>query len=251
MSTEPTQLDRRDGRLDRVRVLLGGIAVLLLGMLLWDSVASKDDAEQARTETLSLAQQVRAACDAGGAAERELDSIGACASAATAAIGAPAVEQPVIQVATDDQVRAQVTSYLRDNPPQDGRTPSTAEVDAAVSRVCDAIGCRGLDGDDGASGQDGANASDEQVAQQVATFCGENNGCLPTQDQINEAVRIYCSAQPSPCVGPQGAQGVQGEPGPVLPEYRVTDALTGTTKHCLLQPAGDAAEPPRYECTLE
>lgn len=255
MTSTVQELKRRDNRLDRVRILLGLIAVTLLGMLVWSVFASHDDAEQARTETISLAQQVTAACSAGGAAERELESIGACEKAATAAMGAPVADQaPIIQVATDDQVRSAVADYLQAHPPRDGRTPTAAEVDAAVTRVCDEIGCRGADGTDGLNGQDGqdgADATDDQVAAQVDSYCGKNNGCLPTAAEIQAAVAAYCSAQPSPCVGPQGSTGERGEPGPILPEVRITDALTGTTKHCVLQPPADAAEPPHYECTLE
>lgn len=251
---ERQRADVAEDRRDRVRLALGAIAVLLLGLLTWSVFSARNDAEQAVTEKQSLAQQVTAACGAGGAAERELESVGACDSAATAAVGAPAESQPVIQVATDQQVRTAVSDYLQDHPPADGRAPTDAEVEAAVSRVCATIGCRGAAGDAGADGQTGpagADVTDDQVAAQVAEYCASNNGCLPTQDEINEAVRIYCSATPSPCVGPEGAQGVQGEPGPVLPEYRLTDHLTGVTRLCVLQPAEDAADPPHYECTRE
>lgn len=246
---EPSR--RKDSRLDRARVLLGVIAVGLLAVLVWNVFASRNDADQARTQTQTLAQQVSTACRAGGAAERELEAIGACEVAATAAVGVAAEPAPVIQVATDDQVRVAVAGYLDEHPPRDGRTPTTAEVDSAVTRVCEAIGCRGVDGTNGTDGDDGANgadATDAQVAAQVAGYCAKNNDCRPTAEEIQAAVSAYCSAQPSPCVGPQG---VQGQPGPVLPEYYVTDGLTGATKHCVLQAPGDAAEPPHYECTLE
>lgn len=252
MTTKATARPRDGERLDQARLFIGVVAVGLLAVLVWAVFDSRDDVEREQAEKLSLAQQVTTACEAGGAAARELESIGACASAATAAVGAPADDQPpALAVATDGQVRTAVTEYLRDNPPRDGRTPTAVEVDAAVTRVCGAVGCRGAVGPSGPGGSDGANASDDQVAAQVSDYCSRNDGCLPTPEQIAEAVRIYCSATPSPCVGPQGAQGERGEPGPVLPEYRETDALTGTTRHCELQPAEDAAEPPRYECTQE
>lgn len=256
--TAATETTRRKGgdRLDQARLIIGVAAVLLLGVLVWSVFDSRDDADQAQQETRTLAQQVTVACDAGGAAARELDSIGACQKAATAAVGAPATEQmPVIEVATDDQVRAAVSEYLRINPPADGRTPSTAEVEAAVTRVCQAIGCQGqpgVAGTDGTDGVDGQDASDAQVANQVAAWCADNNGCLPTPEEIQAAVTAYCSADPSPCAGPagvQGPQGEQGQPGPVLPEYYETDG--GLTRHCVIQPQEDAAAPPHYECTRE
>jgi hypothetical protein len=242
--------DRRDRHLDRLRAVLGVMAVVLLGVLTWSVFSSKDAADQAVTQTLTLAQQVTAACDAGGAAERELDSIGACTQAEAAAQGvASGQPAPVVQAASDEQVRDAVARYLDAHPPADGHTPSEADVDAAVVRYCQANACRGEDGVDGVDGQDGADVTDDQVAAEVATYCAANNDCRPTQDEINEGVRLYCSSQPSPCVGPQGPEG---QPGPVLPEYYTTrpNALgTGTvTLHCSLRPPGDAAAPPHYDC---
>ena len=251
--TADTEPVRRKGgdRLDQARLIIGVAAVLLLGVLVWSVFDSRDEADQAQQETRTLAQQVTVACDAGGAAARELDSIGACQKAATAAAGAPPSDpMPVIQVATDDQVRAAVSEYLRLNPPADGRTPSTAEVEAAVTRVCEAIGCQGQPGVEGPAGADGSDASDAQVASQVTSWCADNNGCLPTPEEIQAAVAAYCGADPSPCVGPAGAQGPQGEPGqpgPVLPEYYETDGLF--TRHCVIQPQEDAAAPPHYDCS--
>jgi len=253
--TAATDVKRRRGgdRLDQARLIIGVVAVALLGILVWSVFDSRDDADQAQQETRTLAQQVTVACSGGGAAARELESIGACEKAATAAVGAPPSEPaPVYQVATDDQVRSAVSEYLRINPPADGRTPSTAEVEAAVTRVCQAIGCQGqpgVAGTDGENGTDGQDASDEQVAAEVAAFCASNNGCLPTAEEIQAAVTAYCSADPSPCVGPAGVQGEQGPAGPVLPEYYETDG--GLTRHCVIQPQEDAAAPPHYECTLE
>lgn len=43
--------DRRDRHLDRLRVVLGVIAVALLGMLTWSVFSSKDAADQAVTQT--------------------------------------------------------------------------------------------------------------------------------------------------------------------------------------------------------
>lgn len=251
--------DRREAHLGRVRTGAALIAVVLLAALVWYVYDSGDTAEQAVTQTQSLAQAVQAACEAGGAAKRELDSIGACDDAeevardAGAALEAPA---PVVEVATDEQVRAAVADYLQRNPPADGRTPTQAEVDAAVARYCEANVCRGADGtngangNDGADGVDGANATDDQVRSAVAEYCSTNNGCLPTQGEIQAAVAAYCQQNPGVCTGPQGAEG---PPGPVLPEYYTTrpGTLPGTTvtMRCLLRPdAPDAEEPPHYDC---
>lgn len=250
---------RRDGdRLDQARLIIGAVAVLLLGVLVWSVFDSRDDADQAEQETRTLAQQVTVACEGGGPAARELESIGACEKAATAAVGAPATESaPVYQVATDDQVRAAVSEYLRTHPPADGRTPSTAEVETAVTRVCQAIGCQGQPG---LPGEDGRDASDVQVANQVGAWCSRNNGCLPTPDEIQAAVSAYCGAEPSPCVGPKGDQGDQGEPGEqgepalVLPVYYETRSEPGplgetlVTYRCNLR---NPSDPPHYDCIEE
>jgi len=247
---QQAQRKRSDGQLDKARLLIGIVAVVLLSLLVWQVFSSQDDAQEGR----NLAQQVSAACSADGAAERELEAIGACQKAATVAAGSTATEQPVTQVATDDQVRAAVAAYLDKRPPQDGRTPTAAEVEAAVARVCGDLGCRGADGangtngDNGTDGTDGADATDDQVAAQVAAYCGEHNGCLPTDGEIQAAISAYCEANPSPCVGPMGPQGL---PGPVLPEYdRTFQGLTGpVTEHCVLRDPD--AQPPHYDCTQE
>jgi hypothetical protein len=254
--------DRRERRLDRVRTGAAIIAVVLLAALVWYTWDSQDAAEEAVSTTQGLAQQVQAACRAGGAAERELDSIGACEDARQAVQGAAVAAQPapVVEVATDNQVRAAVTDYLTRNPPADGRLPTQAEVDAAVSRYCAANACRGSDGTsgtngtDGADGADGADATDDQVAAEVRAYCAQHNGCLPTSDEIRAAVAAYCEDPTAPgrCVGPAGAQGAEGPPGPVLPEYTITNEL-GVTKRCVLdvEPPPDPEAPPHYICTLE
>lgn len=253
--------DRRDRHLDRVRTAAAIIAVVLLAALVWYVWAADDTAKDAVTQTQSLAQSVQAACEAGGAAKRELDSIGACEDADEAVRGAAVADAPapVVEVATDEQVRAAVADYLERNPPADGRTPTQAEVDAAVARYCEANVCRGADGTNGTDGTDGANgtdgvdgadATDDQVRSAVAEYCSTNNGCLPTQGEIQAAVAAYCQQNPGVCTGPQGTEG---PPGPVLPEYYVTrpGTLPGTmvTLRCLLRPdPPDAEAPPHYDC---
>lgn len=254
--------DRRDAHLDRVRTAAAIVAVVLLAALVWYVWDADDTVKDAVTQTQSLAQSVQAACEAGGAAKRELDSIGACDDAEEVARDADAVLEapaPVVEVATDEQVRAAVADYLERNPPADGRTPTQAEVDAAVARYCEANVCRGADGTDGTNGTngtdgtdgaDGANATDDQVRSAVAEYCSTNNGCLPTQGEIQAAVAAYCQQNPGVCTGPQGAEG---PPGPVLPEYYTTrpGALPGTmvTLRCLLRAdPPDVEAPPHYDC---
>lgn len=244
MTTEP----RRPDRVDHARLLVGLVAVVLLGLLLWSDYASRDQAEQAETEKVNLAQQVSSTCEGGGPAARELEAIGACDRATEAAAGGAAGETPPVGIATDGQVRTYVDEYLRDNPPRDGRAPTVAEVESAVTRVCQDIGCEGSAGPSGPPGEPGANATDEQVAAQVASWCAAHNDCVPTEEEISAAVAAYCGATPSPCAGPQGAQGepgVQGPPGPLLTVYYET---TGpVTRRCELQEPIQP-EQPHYVC---
>lgn len=256
--TAPTQsaADHREQRLDRLRVLLGVIAVVLLAILTWSVFSSRDVAEEAVTQTQDLAQQVQAACESGGAAAAELEAIGACDQADQAARGATIADAPppsVVEVATDAQVRTAVTDYLEEHPPAPGRPATQAEVDAAVARYCDANACRGSDGAPGEAGSDGAdgqNATDDQVRVAVADFCNANDQCRPSQEQVNTAVALYCQQNPGACVGPAGEQGAEGPPGPQLQVYYVTDEL-GFTKRCTLQPSEpeDDKSVARYKCT--
>jgi hypothetical protein len=260
-SVRSERQDRRDRHLDRVNTAAGLVAVALLAALVWYAWESQDTAEEAVAVSQSLGQQVAVACAADGAAQAELDAIGACDRAEDAARGAASPAVPVVEVASAEQVRTAVADYLQRHPPQAGRAPSPDEVDAAVARYCGENMCRGEVGDGGPEGPEGRAATDDQVAAQVATYCDANNRCRPTTEEIGEAVQLYCSAQPSPCVGPSGEPGAPGqpgqpgEPGPVLPEYYQTrpDTLgVGTvTFHCVLRTQGEPPEPVRpihYDC---
>lgn len=228
---------RRERQLNRMRTGAALIAVALLGLLVWNAWASQDSAEEAHAQTHGLATQVQAACAAGGAAERELDAIGACDDADQAARGvAVANSAPIVEPATDGQVRAAVADYLTAHPPADGHTPTQAEVDAAVVRYCEANGCKGEDGKDGKDGTSGADGA---------------NGADATDDQVAAQVAAYCAADPSPCVGtpgPAGPSGPPGPPGPALDEYYVSRPGTlgaTVTYHCVRR---GAEEPVRYDC---
>lgn len=237
---------RRADPVDRARLLIAVVAVVLLGLLLWSDYTSRDQAEQAESEKLNLAQQVKLTCRGGGEAARELEAIGACDQANEVAAGEPVADMPPVGIATDGQVRTYVDAYLADNPPRDGRAPTVAEVESAVTRVCQDIGCQGPSGPGGPAG---ASATDEQVAARVSSWCADHNDCLPTDSEIAASVAAYCGQDPSPCAGPQGAQGSPGEmgpPGPVLPVYYETDGAV--TRRCSLLDPVDADQPPHYEC---
>lgn len=80
---------------------------------------------------------------------------------------------------TQEQINSAVRDYLRENPPQNGRTPTPAE-----------------------------------VAQAVANYLQENPpepGRPPSEEEIRSAVTAYCSEDN--CVGPQGETGKTGEKG--------------------------------------
>lgn len=246
---EPRLVEREPDRHGRFRgrdVVLGAVSAALLGALVTQVYASQDDAQQERTEHYTLARQVDDTCRSGGAAARELEDIGACEQAADAAEDKAAVITSAPP--SDDQVRGAVAAYLDDHPPAAGRPPTDAEVDAAVQRVCAAIGCRG---EDGRPGDAAAPPSDDQVRSAVAAWCAVGDRCLVGQDAVQDAVQAYCETLPAgSCQGPQGEAGT---PGPVLSVYYVVEPgpLGDIIKRCVLQPAGDAAEPPRYRCAQE
>lgn len=128
-----------------------------------------------------------------------------------------------------------------------GTGPSAAQVAQAVASYCDSngkcagpsgpsgivgpsgapgtAGPQGATGPQGPAGVDGANATAQQVADAVATYCSEHNGC----------------AGP---VGPPGPAGLPGEP-PVSWTYQ--DILGGQHSCTRTDPFDPAA--PTYRCS--
>jgi hypothetical protein len=131
--------------------------------------------------------------------------------------------------ATAAQVSAAVGAYLSAHPPLPGRPPTAEEIAGAVSTYCSAHG--------GCAGPSGQDATDSQVAQAVAAYCGRS---------------------PSPCQGPAGADGPSGPPGPSGDQgaagppgsppagWTYTDAL-GLQHTCTRDNSDDSS--PTYNCS--
>lgn len=176
------------------------------------AVAERDAAAQ---QASTLAEQVTAACNAGGASADQLRGIGACAKAeqvkANPVVTAPGPTQDQIAAAVAAYLAAQppaadaaataaavttaVADYLTAHPAEPGRSPTAAEIAGAVSTYLQAN--PPASGPAGATGQPGPG---------------------PTQAEIAAAVADYMAAHPPvPCT----ATGTHAEP------YTYPDGVVG------------------------
>jgi hypothetical protein len=88
-----------------------------------------------------------------------------------------------------------------------GESVSTEEVAAAVAQYCNGFRCRGPQGASGPA------PTPAQVLAAVDQFCGQTRcGSSPTDEDLRRAVTDYCSEEDR-CRGPQGIQGLPGDPG--------------------------------------
>lgn len=109
------------------------------------------------------------------------------------------------------QVRAAVTDYLADNPPEPGRPPTDAEIDAAVAGFCADGACQGVAGE---AGQDGSDGVDGEA------------GRPPTSDEIVAAVTAFCAASDACDKGDKGDPGTNGTDGDDGEDGRGITAMT-------------------------
>lgn len=199
--------------------------VLALGIGLWIAViasTAEDDRDAARGETAAtvqqsttLADQVAAACAAGGETAEELVRRGACQQAAqiqvepvpgkpgdpgkqgepgpgpteaqiSSAVAAYLIAHPppAGRAPTAAEVAAAVTSYLTANPPAPGRPPTAAEIASAVQTYYDAN--PPADGEPGQRGEPGDRGEKGEV------------GPPPTPEEIRAAVDAYLAEHPIP-----------------------------------------------------
>jgi hypothetical protein len=242
----PSEREAAERRRAWLQPVAGVVAVMLLGVLcilVWQILDSRRVAEE---RVATLAEQVSSACATGGDGARELERIGACQQAEEAKTD-PAAVQPAQP--SDGQVRDAVAAYLQANPPRDGRAPSTAEIDAAVARFCASVGCQGQPGDPGAPGATGRSTGPtaDQVRAQVEVYCANNNGCLPSAEELRQAavdaVAAYCAAAEDgtePCRGPKGDTGATGPAGPSCPSGYTPESRQLDTDGNPLTPPEDA-----------
>lgn len=76
-----------------------------------------------------------------------------------------------------------------------------------------AAGAQGLPGPPGPSGANGRPPTTAEINQAVTLYCAAHAGCAgtPSQAQVLAAVTAYCAGDR--CRGPQGSQGATGSPG--------------------------------------
>jgi hypothetical protein len=160
-------------------------AALTVGGLVLANVADQRASDQARIDALSTG--LRAAND-------KLADLGQPSPSPTPEqiVDEPKVVETTIPpppatttTLSPARIQAAVDRHLADNPPADGRPPTTEEIVSAVVAVCTATG--------GCNGRDGRDAP------------------APTGAQIQAAVAVYCSD--GRCRGPAGAAGEDGAAG--------------------------------------
>lgn len=139
------------------------------------------------------------------------------------------------------QIEGAVSRYLADNPPADGRPPTTQEIVAAVVAVCAATG--GCDGPAGPAGRDAPPVTDLQIDAAVERFCRDGR-CRGEPGPAGEAGEDGApgaagrdgadgvNGQP----GQPGPPGPQGPPGPVVPCSELPDDLGYQCRPVILPP---------------
>lgn len=186
-----------------VLALLGLLAVFVIALITGQN--AKNQAQTVAADTAPAVLTLDVLCKRNDQLGIDLRNAGACgekidkAKSAVDGQPSPAVAAPGLtrddvtaivagqlagKTVTVDQVMAMVTQVYNANRPKDAPPPTGDQVLAAVQAVCGTTKCQGP------QGEKGADATDAQIASQVAA---------------------YCSGESAPCRGPVGPQG---EPGP-------------------------------------
>ena len=199
--------------------LAAAVAVVVIGTIV-ASQSRQDDRDQERIDALSRGL---------AAANRQLSQLGLPTPPPPEqlvdepeAIETTTTMPPTPTTLSRSQIDGAVTRYLQDNPPADGRTPTTQEVIAAVVAVCQATG--GCNGPAGRDGRDATPVTDQQIDQAVARWCADGRcrgpagpgGATGQDGPPGEPGRDGVdgvNGQP----GAPGPAGPQGPPGPVVP----------------------------------
>lgn len=131
-----------------------------------------------------------------------------------------------------------------------GTGPTAPQVAQAVATYCNVHGqCRGPVGDTGAPGSAGATGPVGSTGPPGSQGDQGDPGQNATADQIADAVATYCTAH-SNCAGSNGANGASGDPGkPGEPpvSWTYTDALGGSHTCTRTDPFDPTA--PTYACS--
>jgi hypothetical protein len=185
-------------------VAVGAVVSVLLVMFTFGAQRLEGERDDAGNLAVQQAGAVQQVCDRGGDAGRELAVSGECERARevrvkvadagvpiTVTVPAAAVVDPqeligYVRQAVADYCGARadctpppavlvdaVAAHLTKNPPKPGRAPTAEEVEAGARAVLQ--GAPELFR--GADGEDGADATDDQVAAQVAAYCAGRGEC--------------------------------------------------------------------------
>ncbi len=199
-----------------------------------DKVTAEDQRDATAQQAGTLADQVAAACAAGGETAAELIRRGACAQAAQVQVDPTPQPGPRGPGPTPEQIEGAVASYLLANPPPAGRAPNAAEVSAAVAQYLTAN-----------PPEPGRAPTAGEIAAAVNTYFAANpprdgiDGRPPTEAEIQAAVAAYLLANPPP----------RGEPGLPAPSVQSTTETysDGSTKTCTR--SGGADTDPQFTCS--
>lgn len=217
-------------------VAAAALLVIALTLLAFVYVFAADrtaERDEATGTAVGLAQQVDAACAAGGPAADDLGDL--CDQAQQI------VEDPAVVVEpgppgptgpagpqgqqgdgpTPEQVAAAVAAYCAGG--RCAAPPSDPQVTAAVVAYCSAGRCTGATGSTGSTGATGATG---QAGQTGGVGPAGPQGPGPTTEQVRAAVDAYCAE--NGCTGPQGATGQTGRG--IASLACQSTPLTGTTR---------------------
>jgi hypothetical protein len=190
-----------------------GICVIVAAVsLTWNAASANREAEETKAVSRDLASEVNTACAEGVIVQTE-DGRDLCQRAADVQQSPQVAPAPSIAAEFDEsRVLELIRAELARNPPQDGRTPGPAEVEAAARAVLTANPdlFRGPQGIPGERGEQGPGPSDAQVRAAAAAvmaadpdaFRGEPGDDGQPGDRGPEGAR-----------GPAGQDGADGAPG--------------------------------------
>lgn len=235
-------LIHRNARRDWVTVGLVALVVILVGWNGWLLHDASQRAQAARSNALSLAEQVQRACldeDVIVSDQNVCDRAEEVADEPST----PITPQPGPTGATGER----------------GPAPSEGDVARAVASYCDSRGyCRGPEGGKGDKGDPGQPGTPGEsikgdtgdTGPAGASIKGDRGetgapgepgppGRAPTAEEIAAAVAAYCEAN-NGCQGPQGEPGQPGEPGPGPTDSQIASAIEA---YCADRPVCTAPPP--------
>lgn len=193
---------RKYARRQRIMVVLGTAALILLGVVVALSARHQVLSDQRKVQAEANADLINRLADLIDDARNQGASIPSPEQVADSVPGA------TVAPPGTDGVRGEGTVL----PGPAGPTGNSG-----------APGAAGATGGEGAQGPAGPPPTPEQIAQAIQAYCSQTDKCqgapgaagaTPTTGEIASAVAAYCADQPGgTCVGATGAVGAAGPPG--------------------------------------